>query len=598
MKTKLFITYVLTIATFTCFGQKVKYKDLFPVLDAKNWSEGEPQLRLFLSDPKNDDFANAHLQMALLLEDRFNQIDILADTVAAIGAGDSAVLSFKRAKELITEKELKKNDQYYQAFNRRDLRTGEFGIKVSDVHLDIEKKIEDVENKIEGSRELQRMVRSIDSRNKEAADKYKSLVESFNTYTTLLLAAGEKETKEINAIRDLGSSAAKEAAEVPDLARQLGSSRYQNEVLMKEIEAFGQDGMEQVSLQSGKIELWNYESWASGTFSEINGSIGLLKTMIMKHAKAIRGQKKIIMTGTDAVVDSLSQDLLSLFDKYDPESIARRLLQLETSEVLVRKQVDISINQELQDSSLVGAQLDIFTAAHKEIEIMSAVVETITPDELTLAKKTYSEYVDSFFQKYATVSNFVKESRDWVSRTKTWLTDAVEYWGERNKWGIDEEEEEKVPLYVQESPESKFFTIGMPVSSNEQVVVYGANMIEKKGFIYSFKASKEKEWKLEYGLPGKSSFKLESDTIPTFKGCFGFYLLNGAEKEDNLALTSFTPTGVLNWSTVVSVPKPPVSFKFDEITQELTILLYPEEQLPLANNELGYIVIDRKGNAR
>ncbi|MEM9340308.1 MAG: hypothetical protein AAGA66_16355 [Bacteroidota bacterium] len=598
MKTKSLIICVLTLSSFLSFGQKIKYKDLFPILDAKNWSEGGVTLRKFLADPKNAEFANAHLQMALMLEDRFNGIDIVADTVASINSGDSAVVYFKRAKELITEKELKKNDDYYQAFSRRDLRTGEFGIKVSDVHLDIEKKVEGIEKKIADARQLQKSVRSIESQNKEASEKYSKLVEDFGTYTTLLLAAVDKDIETLKSIRELGASASGAASEISELARQLGSSRYQGEVVIKEIETFGKDGIEQADLQSGTIELWNYEAWASDAFSEINGSIGLLKTMIMKHAKAIRGQKKIIVSGTDSVVDSLSQDLLTLFEKYDSESIAKRLLQLETSEVLIRKQVDILINKTLQDSTLVGAQLDVFTVALKEAEIMASVVESIAPDELKLAKKTYEEYIDSFFQKYATVSNFVKESREWVGRQQKWLGDAVDYWSERNRWGTDEEEDEKVPLYVQESPESKFFTIGMPVHSNEKVMVYGANMIDKKGFIYAFNENRDTKWKLEFELPGESSFKLKSDTIPTFKGSFGFYLLNESEKENNLSLTSFTETGGLNWSTVVTVPKPPVSLKFDDITQELTILLYPEEQLPLANNELGYIVIDRTGNAR
>ena len=63
-------------------------------------------------------------------------------------------------------------------------------------------------------------------------------------------------------------------------------------------------------------------------------------------------------------------------------------------------------------------------------------------------------------------------------------------------------------------------------------------------------------------------------------------------------MVSYTTSGQLNWGTVVTISKEPVDFKFDDLTQELTILLYPEEQLPLDSDELGYVVIDRTGNAR
>ena len=56
--------------------KKIKYKDLFPILNSKNYTEGEPQLKTFLSDIKNEDHANAHYHMGLILEKRFLEKDI------------------------------------------------------------------------------------------------------------------------------------------------------------------------------------------------------------------------------------------------------------------------------------------------------------------------------------------------------------------------------------------------------------------------------------------------------------------------------------------------------------------------------------------
>jgi len=50
-------------------------------------------------------------------------------------------LFYDKAFKGITEKELRKNDEYYEAYLRRDLRTGKFVIKLSDVQLDIDNKV-------------------------------------------------------------------------------------------------------------------------------------------------------------------------------------------------------------------------------------------------------------------------------------------------------------------------------------------------------------------------------------------------------------------------------------------------------------------------
>ena len=134
---------LIAICSFFAFqaqAQKVKYKDIFPMLEAKQYDQVEGYLKSYVFDPKNDEHANSQLHMGYIFEDKLLKADILKDTAQLYGWGDSAVLYLAKAKALIDEKELKKRDEYYQAFYRRDLRSGEFGIKLSDVQLELDKK--------------------------------------------------------------------------------------------------------------------------------------------------------------------------------------------------------------------------------------------------------------------------------------------------------------------------------------------------------------------------------------------------------------------------------------------------------------------------
>jgi len=69
---------------------------------------------------------------------------------------DSAVTFLDKAYNTITEKELKKNGEYYQMYSRRDLRTGEFGIKLSDVRLDLETRVSLLKERKETAKEAKK----------------------------------------------------------------------------------------------------------------------------------------------------------------------------------------------------------------------------------------------------------------------------------------------------------------------------------------------------------------------------------------------------------------------------------------------------------
>ena len=123
----------------SAFGQKVKYKDIFALLSTKQYEQAEPFLKRYLVE--NDDNPNAFLYRGIIFQEKSAKSDILKQTPLALAHIDSAIIFFDKAFKSIDEREVRKNKEYYQAYNRRDLRTGEFGVKLSDIQFDIEKRI-------------------------------------------------------------------------------------------------------------------------------------------------------------------------------------------------------------------------------------------------------------------------------------------------------------------------------------------------------------------------------------------------------------------------------------------------------------------------
>ncbi len=126
--------------TLPGLSQRIKYKDLYPLLETQQFEIAKPLLYQFLQD--EDDHPNGHFQMAIIYTEQLEDIHPIEDRNAFMQDADSAIFFYQRAYELIDDRELRRNDEYYQAYNRRDMRTGKFDIKLSDVQLDIEQRIE------------------------------------------------------------------------------------------------------------------------------------------------------------------------------------------------------------------------------------------------------------------------------------------------------------------------------------------------------------------------------------------------------------------------------------------------------------------------
>src|SRR5689334_21349745 len=115
------VALALLLATSST-AQKVKYKDIFGLLNTKQYDQAEPFLKTYLKD--NKDNPNAYLYMGLIYKEKAEAGDILINTDRCIQQMDSSILFFDNARKTIDEKEVRKNKEYYVSYNRRDLRTG------------------------------------------------------------------------------------------------------------------------------------------------------------------------------------------------------------------------------------------------------------------------------------------------------------------------------------------------------------------------------------------------------------------------------------------------------------------------------------------
>src|SRR5258706_4920159 len=173
MSNRLYLLLILALLSLNAHAQKVKYKDLIVLLTSKQYDKAEPFLKRYLRE--NDDNPNAYLFMGITFQEKTLREDPLLHTALLCGTIDSALLNYDKAYQTITEKELRKNDEYYEPYMRRDLRTGKFVIKLSDVQLDIENRIRALKEKKDRVKLLKNYFEESSDKYAKANAKYKSL---------------------------------------------------------------------------------------------------------------------------------------------------------------------------------------------------------------------------------------------------------------------------------------------------------------------------------------------------------------------------------------------------------------------------------------
>jgi hypothetical protein len=92
-------------------AQRIKYKDLFPFLARMSMEEQKNALKEYIS--QDPDHPNANYRLALVYESNFKNADPLTQFQFAMANAEQAKIRFLKSKQLVDDREITKNNEYY-----------------------------------------------------------------------------------------------------------------------------------------------------------------------------------------------------------------------------------------------------------------------------------------------------------------------------------------------------------------------------------------------------------------------------------------------------------------------------------------------------
>ena len=503
------IVLLILVSATSTFGQKIKYKDLFSLLNTRQYESAEPILRIYLKD--NTDNPNAYLYMGIIFHEKALADDILQATEKSLTDIDSAIFFYTKAAAGINEKEIKKNKDYYESYSRRDLRTGEFGVKLSDVQLEIETKVISLRERADKIKMVKHYFVKSEELYKKSQQTYAELNRAFGNERELFLRANEPEIAKLKDLTLRFDSCYKMFENYRSSLSNLGKNKYNQSWTLTDIKNFKEDGLATTDFYIDNMAIWDYKKFAMNASQVIEKEILPMREGLVKFDIELNKLRQTLETDSISVkseleklVEKLLTNQLKKFDT-DPMPIdlfSLKIKQLDYLSTLIEHK-QIRQNNNIYDK-LKASKLEL--GSLNKVDSISSKMVARNLDEDIL---NYKEFVVSTFTKGEILKGFIKGMKDFSNREVSQKRKEIQRYEESLKWLIVDND--SIPVTNEVSHKSikpivinERYTAGMSVSGG---IV--------KGYFYNIPPSHKPDVRVQYAVDSAFS-KVDMNLINGF----------------------------------------------------------------------------------
>lgn len=557
-------------------AQKVKYKDIYALLSTKQYESAEPFLNRYLKE--TTDNPSAHLYKGIIYQEKAAKDDPLKHTARMQSNIDSAIMFYDIAYKGITEKELKKNGEYYSAYNRRDLRTGEFGVSLSDIQYDLEKRMEGLRERKDRIRMVKHYFQLTDTLYQRSQSLYRSLQETYPGERELFLRADEQLIQKLGALGVRFDSCVKAFEQYRSASAVMGKTGYNQTLEGQEITNFSKEGSTPPDFYATTVVLWDYTMFANRIKHGIETDILPMR----QHLIVYDGEINKLRAKLSAEQVSVRSDLTTLIDrllmeqlkKYDQEPLPMDLFSLKIADLEYRS---LLIEQKSRpDTSSVHVRIEMARralASATRLDSLSARLLTKNVDSLVL---DYQYFVNDTYGSGAAVTAFIGTTSGFAIEAKKKEQALLSTFNEQMRWIVSESD--SIPLFLGNT-RSKYRPL-VVIDEKYTAGLHYTDSLSPLGYLYSINSARTPEVKVNFPVD-KASFKeqqLQSSKALSFSDAAGhlyFVLIySEAVDQDNkfpATLVKIYKSDGLAWSVNSKLDFLPTDLQFASLSGELTI---------------------------
>jgi hypothetical protein len=500
--TKISLVLILSLSVSSVLAQKVKYKDIFELISAKQYDLAEPFLKTYLKD--NTDNPNAYLYMGEIYKVKAEAQDILLNTDRSIQQMDSAILYFDNSLKGLTEKTIKKDKEYYVAYNQRDLRTGEFGVTLSNVKYDLEKKIQGLRERIDKVRMTKFYFTESERLYKRANGLFVKTQAAYPGQRELYLRADEPVVANLSNLSMIYDSSAKFFEYYKGSLENFKQTKYRQQWSVREIADFKVDGKELTDFYGDELKVWDYKKFATKTLDVIEKEVKPTQDNLVKYDIEINKLRMKLETDSVSVISDLTKLVDSMLDtqlkKFDPDPLPMDIFGLKIADLEYKSR--LIENMETEDSDDVYKKLDAVKAEVKILGRLDSLGSKTASRNLDEDIINYQQFVKNTFSKGDILKSYVRSLKDYAGRERAIKEKELAFRTEALKWLIVNND--SIPL-VDDQVKSRFWPLVVLQDKYTAGLTF-KDSISNEGYFYSITPSRKPDVKVTFPVD-KTSMK-------------------------------------------------------------------------------------------
>ncbi|MEJ0029664.1 MAG: hypothetical protein WDO15_04540 [Bacteroidota bacterium] len=496
----------------------------------------------------------------------------------------------------ITEKEIKRNDEFYQAFSRRDQRTGEFGIKLSDIQLDIEKRTQELNDRKVKVKKLRGEFVSWERLYQSAAAQFKAVQESAPAERELLLQSDQKTIDALKLIQSTFDSCTLMFGAYKNTLSELGKTNYNQTFEAKKIERFKEDGRGLPDFYSDDLRAWNYDEWAQRELHEIENEVQPFREKLVAYDVEIN--KLFDRVRKDST--SVTKELPPLEQKVNVNPVARfdaapmplLLFRMKIEELRFSSgHID---NKKQRDSSGLAVRLNAIKVELKQLEKLDSIAGILAAKDVEKETANYQHFVTNAYGSTKVLQSLISSTKEFSEHEKHRREDIVTQLSNSLNWLVIDTKD-SVAIGQVKLKKPNHFPLALTTDKFVSGLRYGADSVAT-GFFYTITPNRIPDVKVSFTVD-KNSFAKRN--LPVTKELVAG---NDAGTIYYSVIYSETKTGDKFPVTIAKITKPEglawtTNHKFEFIPSEL--ILAPDTgelsvKITSPGGESKLIVLDSK----
>jgi hypothetical protein len=573
------------------FTQKLKYKDIFNLLSTNQFESAEPFLKRYVRE--TPDNPNAFLYLGIIYDKKSQAVDILRNTSESLNYMDSALLLYDKAYKTIDEKELKKNKDFYIMYFRRDLRTGEYGVKLSDVRFEIETSTNNLRERIDKVKMVKHYFSQAEKLYSSSNELFRSLQATYPTERELYLQSDENTLKSLSTLSVRFDSCTKAFDHFKISIGNIPKSGYTPVWNLVEIKDFKREGVELVNFYDNSVRAWDYKTFADNVKNLIVKELNPIRDNLVKYDIEINKLRQRLVE--DSI--SVKSDLLKIVDnllkermsKFDPDPLPMAILAMKAAELEYLS--TIVENRKVNTTDDVVAQLNLTAKVDKDLKKLDSISSLLLKRNIDEEAKNYQHYIANTFSNDSMLKSYVKAKKDYTEREKRKLKRELEFRTEALRWIVAGND--SIPLDMNIG-DTRY--VPLVIADNEYTS--GVSMKEGgiKGYFYTITPSRKPDVKVEFPIDAEVLGKVNPSTFggiassDTGKNIYFVVLYSTEKVNDKIPVTvaKIYRSDGLSWSK---------NFFLDFKPAELHYLQDTADLLIKSDSEL-IIMLDKNGNVK